>query len=73
MEEEEKKFYELDEDERKEVYRNGWKKAKPIVKRILLILVLVLICFLLAITLIGRNAFDKTSNSEAIRLLLSIN
>ena len=54
-EKEEKKFLELDEEERKELYKSNLKKAKPIVMKVLIVLLIVIICFLLVLSLIPRQ------------------
>ena len=54
-EKEEKRFIELNEEERKQVYKSGWKKAKPIVMKILITILILIICFLMVITLIPKQ------------------
>lgn len=47
MEKENKKFFELNKEERKERMSENWKKAKPIVKKVLFGLFCVIICLLM--------------------------
>lgn len=67
---ENKKFYELDENERKEKYKQSFKKAKPILKRVLFILILIAFCLILVLSVLRDpgKASDKTS--EVIKLIL---
>ncbi len=57
MENEDKKFYELTEDERKEKMQKFWRKAKPILKKILFALFCIAICLLMIFALL-QGAFS---------------
>ena len=68
MENEEKKFYELTEEEQKEQMERFWHKAKPIVKKVFLAIFCVVAILLMLFGLIGNGIFDKPA--EAIVMLL---
>ena len=68
MENEEKKFYELTEEEQKEQMERFWHKAKPIIKKVFLAIFCVVAILLMLFGLIGNGFFDKPA--EAIVMLL---
>ena len=63
MEQERKKYYELNEEERKQRRHESWVKFKPTFKRIMFTVLLIALCVLMAFALFGRpsSANEKTS------------
>ena len=59
---EEKKFYELTEQERKEKRELWWKKNKPKVKKILFAAFCIFVCLLLFVGLLANMIQGKDSN-----------
>ena len=63
MENENKKFYELTEEEQKEQMEKFWRKAKPIVKRVLLAIFCIGAILLMVFGLLGSGMFEGSSDS----------
>lgn len=68
MEKENKKFYELTEEEQKEQMERFWHKAKPIIKKVFLAIFCIGAILLMLFGLIGNGVFEKPA--EAIIMLL---
>ncbi len=68
---EEKKFYELTEEERKDRIHDNWKKIKPYVKRILFALFCIVICLLMAFSLFGNLGKSGNSSSESAAAIIA--
>lgn len=66
MEQENKKFYELSEEERKEKRRLWFKKHKPLFKKILFGAVCIIICLMMIFGLLGDLFFNKPEETSAI-------
>ena len=69
METKDKKIYELTEEERKEKMQKFWRKAKPILKKVLFELFCILICLLLFFTLL-KGAFSGNATPSSATLIL---
>ncbi len=75
MELENKKYFELNSEERKQRNKENWQKAKPIVKRVVITTFCVAICLIMVIGLLynifrdkNQNNSESTHNHEAIVL-----
>lgn len=63
MELENKKYFELTSEERKQRNKENWQKAKPIVKRVCLALFCIAICLLMVFALL-HGMFDNNQTSS---------